>query len=60
MTTFGSKTDKEGLMEWIRLTVADNRRYNLSSLVLIDVCAPYLLNGQLPIMDPLTTVGRCG
>jgi hypothetical protein len=47
-------------MEWIRLTVADNRRYNVSSLVLIDVCAPYLLNGQLPIMDLLTTVGRCG
>jgi hypothetical protein len=54
MTTFGSKADKEGLMEWRRLTVADNRRYNVSSLVLIDVCAQYLLNGQLPIMDLLT------
>ena len=41
-------------MEWIRLTVADNRRYNVSSLVLIDVCAPYLLSEQLPIMDLLT------
>jgi hypothetical protein len=60
MTTPGSKADKEGLMKWIRLTVAENRRYNVSSLVLIDVCAPYLLNGQLPIMDLLTTVGRCG
>ena len=52
--------DKEGLMEWIRLIVADNRHYNVMLLVLIDVCAPYLLNGQLPIMDLLTTVGRCG
>ena len=41
-------------MEWIRLTVADNRRYNVSSLVLIDVCAPYLISEQLPIMDLLT------
>jgi hypothetical protein len=41
-------------MEWIRLTVADNRRYNVSSLVLIDVCVPYLISGQLPIMDLLT------
>ena len=41
-------------MEWIRLTVADNRRYNVSSLVLIDVCAPYLLSEQLPIIDLLT------
>jgi hypothetical protein len=34
--------------------VADNRRYNVSSLVLIDVCVPYLISGQLPIMDLLT------
>jgi hypothetical protein len=41
-------------MEWIRLTVADNRRYNVASLLLIDVCVPYLISGQLPIMDLLT------
>jgi hypothetical protein len=41
-------------MEWIRLTVTDNRRYNVLLLVLIDVCAPYILSGQLPIMDLLT------
>jgi hypothetical protein len=41
-------------MERIRLTVADNRRYNVMLLVLIEVCAPYLLSGQLPIMDLLT------
>ena len=40
-------------MEWIHLIVTDNRRYNVSSLVLIDVCAPYLINRQLPIMDLL-------
>ena len=41
-------------MEWIHLIVTDNRRYNVLSLVLIDVCAPYLLSGQLLIMDLLT------
>jgi len=54
MTSPSSKADKEGLIERIRLTVADNRRYNVLLLVLIEVCAPYLLSGQLPIMDLLT------
>jgi hypothetical protein len=29
---YPSKVDKEGPMEWIRLTLADNRRSNLASL----------------------------
>lgn len=44
-------------MERIRVTVADNRRNGVPSLLLVDDCVPQLLNADLPIME-LMTNGR--
>ena len=54
---YPSKKDKKTLMERIRVTVADNRRNGVPSLLLVDDCVPQLLNADLPIME-LMTNGR--
>eukprot|EP00035_Acanthoeca_spectabilis_P017897 m.377902 g.377902 ORF g.377902 m.377902 type:complete len:677 (+) comp16705_c4_seq62:381-2411(+) len=57
LDNYPSKKDKKTLMERIRVTVADNRRNGVPSLLLVDDCVPQLLNANLPIME-LMTNGR--
>jgi hypothetical protein len=51
---YPSKDDKLGLIKWIWLTVADNRRNSVSSMLLIDDCASHMVRGDLNIDDMIT------
>jgi hypothetical protein len=51
---YPSKDDKLGLIKWIWLTVEDNRRNSVSSMLLIDDCASHMVRGDLKIDDMLT------